>query len=236
MRQALTNAAKKWLYRRIGISFNSVGVPFALAKYLRPKSPITLVDVGAHHGHFTRSIDKLCGVKMALLIEAQPIHAKTLSSNLPAERFKVVNCAASDRPGQIDLQINNFDATTSILRTKREIKELEKIDVRLREVVKCPTAKLDDLVDEAIFPTLNLLKIDVQGAENLVLNGAQQTLARTNMVWVEVSFVRLYEQSALFHETHHHMRSKGFQLAELQDGFRGPTGELLQADALFIRQ
>ena len=39
----------------------------------------------------------------------------------------------------------------------------------------------------------------------------------------------------MVHEIHSQLREKGFALAELEPGFRNPTGEL-QADVLFVRQ
>jgi hypothetical protein len=94
---------------------------------------------------------------------------------------------------------------------------------------------LDDLVSTVRFPRIDLLKLDVQGAEHLVLAGAPETLRRTRLIWTEVSFVRLYDGSCLFHELHGQLRKSGFALAELEGGFRSPTKELLQADALFTR-
>ena len=236
---AMIRATKNWLksrlYERIGVSFNPFGVPFSLAKHLQNGRPVFLIDVGAHGGGFTRSIDRFCGVKRGLLVEAQPDRASALASLFRTDRFEVKNCAVCDRAGEIELEINEFDVTTSMLRTRREMPELGGVNVQLKTKVRCKTARLDDLVSTETFPRIDLLKLDVQGAEHLVIKGAPESLRRTNMVWTEVSFVRLYEDSSLFHEIHALLREKGFALVEFEQGFRSPTGEVLQADALFIR-
>ena len=226
---------KRWLYGRVGICYNSFGVPFSLAKHLQKGPPVLLIDVGAHRGEFTRATDRFCGVERGLLLEAQPERAAELARLFRPERFEVRNCAVCDRAGEIELEINEFDATTSMLRTRREMAELGELNVQLKAKVRCKTARLDDLVSPATFPKIDLLKLDVQGAEHLVIKGAPETLRRTRMIWTEVSFVRLYEGSSLFHEIHAQLRESGFALAELEQGFRSPSGEVLQADALFIR-
>lgn len=226
---------KKWLYKRIGVCFNSVGVPFSLAKRLERSSPLVLVDVGAHRGTFTSSVDRFCGVRQGLLVEAQPERARELSEAFPAPRFEVANVAACDRASQIQLEVNEFDPTTSILRMRREMPELSGLALGVKAKVPCKTARLDDLVSPKIYAQIDLLKLDVQGAEHLVLRGAESTLRRTSMVWTEVSFVPLYEGSVLFHEIHQQLRGNGFALAELEPGFRSAAGELLQGNALFLR-
>ena len=226
---------KRWLYGRIGVCYNSLGVPFSLAKHLQKWSRISVIDVGAHAGEFTNALDRFCGVERGLLLEAQPGRAAELSKLFSPERFEIRQCVVCDRSGEIDLEINEFDATTSMLKIRREMAELAGLDVRPKATIRCKTARLDDLVSSVRFPRIELLKLDVQGAEHLVIEGAPKTLLRTQMIWTEVSFVQLYEQSCLFHEVHARLREKGFALAELEGGFRSPTNELLQADALFTR-
>jgi len=143
--------------------------------------------------------------------------------------------AASDRIGTGDLEINHFDATSSILPIRRTPPQLRALDVRRRAMVACPTTTLDGVLETEGAEDVDLIKLDVQGAEHLVISGGHATLRRTQLVWIEVSFVRLYDGASLFHEVHDLMGQRGFRLLELEDSFRSPDGELLQADALFAR-
>jgi FkbM family methyltransferase len=231
----IRNNLKNLVYRRLGIAFNLHRVPYLLGKHIENKKHLCLIDIGAHEGEFTRSIDRLCSVSKALLVEAQPERARSLASAFAAPRFEVLSAALSDSPGEMDLAINGFDATTSILSVRGDIPQLAGLDTTTRQTVRCQVRTLDAVAGKEAFPNIDLIKIDVQGAELMVLRGGAHTLKRTTMLWIEVSFVRLYEGACLFHEVHDFMTSQGFRLLELEPGYRAQNGELVQADALFSR-
>ena len=95
---------------------------------------------------------------------------------------------------------------------------------------------MDDLlVQEDWLGPVDLLKLDVQGAELLVLRGAEKSLPRVRLVFVEVSFRPIYEGSAVFADVYAFLRGHGFRMLSMEEGFRGTDGELLQSDVLFSR-
>ena len=138
--------------------------------------------------------------------------------------------------GRSDLNIRNFDATTSLLPIYEEAEELKGTDVGSREIVECAVRTLSDVVQEAAVPNVDLIKLDVQGAELAVLLGGPEVVRSARMIWVEVSFKPLYEKSCLFHEIYDFMHDNGHKLMELESGYRAQSGELIQADALFMRR
>jgi len=194
------------------------------------------VDIGAHTGEFTQAVRRFCGIKEALLIEAQPSRAAELRHTFPATNFYIVNAALAHQAGTVDLEINEFDATTSILKIRRQAPELNGLDLTVRETVACETHTLDEVAVAMRGEHIDLMKIDVQGAELLVIRGGGQTLAKTQRVWCEVSFRPLYDESCVFSDIYDALWRRGFFLAEIEPGFRSPGGELLQADALFLRR
>ena len=235
MLSAIKNKLKARILAGAGITYNPHGVPFALGKHLVERTPIVLVDVGAHEGEFTAAIERMCGVARAILIEAEPARSKALQARFPLPDYEVIQSVVSDREGQIELEINADDATTSILKTKRHLSELALLEVSVHEVVTCQTRTLDSILAAGKYPQIDLLKLDIQGAELLALRGGIAAIQRTKLIWTEVSFMQLYEEACLFHEVYDFLASHGFRLVELESGFRSPDGALLQADALFIR-
>jgi hypothetical protein len=76
---------------------------------------------------------------------------------------------------------------------------------------------------------VDLSKIDVQGGELAVFQGAEETLRRTRMMWTEVSFRTMYEGAALFSDIHSFMYQSGFILLWISLRFRGAGGNCWRA-------
>lgn len=95
--------------------------------------------------------------------------------------------------------------------------------------------RLDDLVPLGEDQRY-LLKMDVQGFERDVLDGADLVLERTHVLYSEMALQPLYEGEALFHELCGSIIGRGFRCAGLFNGhYDGSTDEVLQCDALFVR-
>ena len=80
------------------------------------------------------------------------------------------------------------------------------------------------------------LKIDTQGYEWHVLDGARATLSRIRGIQMELSLVPLYEGQRLWRECIERLEAEGFVLWALQPVFIDPAnGRTLQWDGLFFR-
>ncbi len=97
--------------------------------------------------------------------------------------------------------------------------------------------RLDGIVDEYCNAQDRiLLKIDVQGFEDAVLRGAQQTIARCVGLQMELSVTPLYQGGLMLPEMLAHLAGRGFVLMDLKPACVDPkTGELLQLDGVFYR-
>jgi hypothetical protein len=100
-----------------------------------------------------------------------------------------------------------------------------------------PATTVDELVRRCGFhPPSTLLKIDVQGYEKSVLDGAEQTLAGFAGVRTELSLTPLYEGQALLPDIIGDLGAVGLQLWFVEPGFRDPASRrLLQLDGTFFR-
>jgi hypothetical protein len=96
---------------------------------------------------------------------------------------------------------------------------------------------VDEIVSSYdLDPERALLKIDVQGYEREVLDGAAKTLSSFCAVRTEMSLVPLYEGQALMPEIVDHLSRRGFDLWFVEPGFTEPdTRRLLQLDGVFFR-
>jgi FkbM family methyltransferase len=85
--------------------------------------------------------------------------------------------------------------------------------------------------EAARLPAVDLLWMDVQGAEAEVLAGGAEILKRTKSVFIEVALVASpYKGAALFHEIRSTLESQGFQCVGL--GLDAGNGS---GNAFFVR-
>jgi FkbM family methyltransferase len=107
------------------------------------------------------------------------------------------------------------------------------------------TTRLDDVPG---VPPFDYLKIDVQGAELDVLQGAPTTLAQAVAIEVEVEFIPLYKDQPLFGHVQVFLQEHNFVLHKFIDicgrAFKpllfnqnpcAPMSQVLWADAVFVR-
>ncbi|KOG56860.1 FkbM family methyltransferase [Streptomyces virginiae] len=113
------------------------------------------------------------------------------------------------------------------------------------EEIAIPTQRLDDIPEVTPF---DLLKIDIQGAELMVFQGAPVKLAEAVAVHTEISFVPLYEGQPVFGDVDQELRRHGFiphtfaaikhwPIAPVVFGgdFRRAQHQILEADIVYVR-
>lgn len=88
--------------------------------------------------------------------------------------------------------------------------------------------------DQVVSPAL--LKIDVQGFELDVLRGCEELLSSFETVYVEASYVELYERQALVGEVIDFLRQRGFEFRGVFNQHVDPSLGPLQADFMFKRK
>jgi len=237
IRRRVSLAVREHMCRRWGIPFNRYGLDPGVSRFLRKSGPLNYIDVGASEGSVAAAVDAQYGVKQGILIEPQPSRCEQLRRRFPDATFSVQQCALSDGEGICDMEVLNWDYSSSILSVRRDLPNVSAVlDLSVREKIKVRVTTLDTLLHETQWQgQIDLLKMDVQGSELMALRGADRALASARFILAEVSFAPLYEDSCVFGEVFDHLSSRGFRLLSLQEGFRGHDGELLQGDALFAR-
>jgi len=142
----------------------------------------------------------------------------------------------------------NFPMTSSLYEPNTALLAKFQNLENLTQVVRkgtLPTRRLDDLPEAA---GADFLKLDVQGAEVDVMNGAEKVLADVAVVHTEVEFVPMYKGQPLFAEVDQRMRKSGFIFHKFA-GIAGRTfqplvvnndvnqmlSQMLWADAVYVK-
>ena len=146
-----------------------------------------------------------------------------------------VRTAVGAETGSIDLHVSANSVSSSILDMLPSHSEAapESSYVRVETV---PVHRLDDIYSVASTDRV-LLKIDVQGYERQVLEGAPRVLGDCRAVISELSLMPLYKGQALARDIWDLLAMQGFDPWSLEPCFRHPkSGRTLQLDGMFVRR
>ncbi|MBD2209701.1 FkbM family methyltransferase [Nostoc linckia FACHB-104] len=237
LKRQISLVMREYVLRHYLVPYSRHGVPSAILQHITAKQPLSVIDVGASRGEFSESLQQVYGLNKALLIEPQPSLCTKLKNRFKNSKIIVYECAVAESERIQEMEVLNWDYSSSLLEVRRDIDNVNTLlDLEVNKKIECQVKTLDKILQEIEwYEPIDLLKLDVQGAELMALKGAEKTLRQTKMIFTEVSFSQLYEGAPVFQEIYDYLHGKGFKLLTISDGFRGADGDLLQGDALFCR-
>jgi len=198
--------------------------------------PRTVIDVGANVGQFAVACAKIFSGVTIHSFEPLPGCVERLKRNVARLRdVHVYPLALGAEGGEVTMHINSHSHSSSILalgeRHRRAFPGAREIgDIK----VKMSTLDLEMKSMSLERPVL--LKLDVQGYETLVLEGAAETLDKVDYVLLEASFRPMYQGEGAFMDIAKTMEDRGFEFLRPVGWLSDPhNGEVLQIDALFVK-
>lgn len=220
--------------------FNHASTPFGLFIAAIKNFGIDLVvDVGANTGQFSGELRG--GGFSGHILSFEPLSTayQTLLKNSQGEENWEVfpRCAIGDIDGEVMINVSQNSVSSSILPMLSSHHAAAPQSNYMGQEVT-PIYKLDSILPVKItgFHSV-LLKIDTQGFEWKVLDGAMNILPQIKAIQMELSLVNLYDGQHLWLECIERLKNLGFALWSLQPAFTDHnTGQTLQFDGLFIRQ
>ncbi|MGI9318891.1 MAG: FkbM family methyltransferase [bacterium] len=195
--------------KRMGIEFKSV------------------IDVGVGNGSPT--IYQSIPNAQFYLVEPVPA-AKPLLKKLEKEiGAKIYNVAAGKEDGSIEFYVHeDVTGSSSYRQIEGEFMDGEKVEV--------PVRRLDRLIEQKLVRP-SLLKIDTQGSELEVLEGALGIIDEIDVLIIETSFHEFRQGAPEFHDIVFKMIELGFRTYEVLEGhYRSSDGALAQVDLVFVKE
>jgi FkbM family methyltransferase len=204
--------------------------------WLRTFGPVVVLDIGANSGQFA-------AVALHIFPNARVFSFEPLPQCVAAMRKKI---GANSRSTIFPYAVGNDDTTITINQSasspSSSILPMSETHAEAfpwtgqSTPVEVPLRKLDSLLPDLALSGRVLMKIDVQGFGLEVLKGAVETLRQVEMVFIEVSFVPLYEGEPTFDDINAFMRDAGFTFSGLLDSLTHPESrQPLQGDAIYRR-
>ncbi|GAB2479118.1 class I SAM-dependent methyltransferase [Jatrophihabitans fulvus] len=197
----------------------------------------TVLDVGANIGQYGSAL-RAAGFR-GRLISCEPLPDAFAHLERRVRRddsWTAVNTAVGAEPGDLDINVSANSYSSSVLPMTSAHTESAPGSETIGTVA-VPVTTVRDLVDaQGVDVARTLLKVDTQGYEGPVLDGAGDLLARFAAVQLELSFVPLYAGQLLYDDLVSRLHGLGFVTYGLEAGFADPrTGRTMQCDGLFVR-
>jgi FkbM family methyltransferase len=209
----------------------------SLAGLLRQERINLVLDVGANNGQFAERLRE--SGYAGRIISFEPLaaaHAQLRGKAEGIANWTIADrCALGAQKGSVEIHVSENTLSSSILDMLPSHSEAAPRSIYVgSETV--PVNRLDDLV--ALSPDDRiLLKIDVQGYERQVLEGASRLLPACRGLHVEMTLLPLYEGQILARELWDLLDGQGFEPWSMEPCFRNPvTFRMLQIDGVFVRR
>jgi len=227
-RYAINGCLSRVGVRLVNARWGPCGLTTALEK-LRAKGidPKEVVDVGGSDGRWSLECMRTFPGSDYFIVDPLPSNLAKLE-RLATERRNVRYWSGCLGPacGRISLPTHG-DQSSFFESRAFGTKSQNAIDVEMRD--------LDSFLGTTL-KSPDFLKLDVQGAELQVLNGAARVLEHAKVLLIEVSFRPFYRGGALAHEVIAHVSQAGFGIYDICSYVqRARDYQLNQCDLMFLK-
>jgi FkbM family methyltransferase len=197
-----------------------------------------ILDIGANTGQFASEI-RQCGYA-GRIVSFEPLsqaHGELVQSCASDPMWEAYpRCALGDHDGEVVINIAGNSESSSVLPMLESHRNAAPESAyQGKETV--PIKTLDAVAGQYLKGArAAFLKIDTQGFEWHVLNGARESLPHIKGILVELSLVPLYEGQHLWRDVIDRLEAEGFTLWAFKPAFSDLNqGRTLQVDGIFYR-
>ncbi|TAJ82274.1 MAG: FkbM family methyltransferase [Gallionellaceae bacterium] len=205
-------------------------------RLVQVREPV-IFDVGAHKGDVSKIYRALFPSSRIYAFEPFPQSFQELTGNVGGDaQIHCFELAISNIEGRAILNGNKFAPTNSLLQgDKRGALYWGAGVLDTVSQVEVKTTSIDSFCVDAGIPHIDILKIDVQGAEFSVLEGCSQYLKNhsVSLIYAEFIMCPTYKGQHTFYDYVKFLNSFGYEFHDLCNPIRNQI-QLMQADLIFI--
>jgi len=222
-----------------------LSIEFELGILLGRKNPITIFEIGACEGEDSIKYARFFPKATIYAFEPLPDNISLIEANYlkyGIANARIFNKALSDKngtatffvsdgrpPDAVDSDWDYGNKSSSLLAPSKHLEAAafisfdKKIEVETITISTfCKQEKLNDI---------DFIHMDVQGAELMVLQGAEEFIASIKVIWLEVSIIDYYKDQPLASDVKKFMDKNGFVL--LKDDVNGMQGDQMFVSKIF---
>jgi len=215
--------------------------PFVDQRRLVPGAR-TVFDLGANAGQTAQKYVEL--FPNATIHSFEPFtdsYTNLVRRHARQPRVHPHNVAIGDADGHANLFLNNYHETNSLFPVAPESRRLVGTELTgTKGATQIPMVTLDSFCSGEAIAHIDVLKMDIQGAELLALKGAAGLLrgSAISVIYTEVLFAELYRGQAFMTDLWSHLRQYDYSLYGIYNLCHGVSAdsltELAWGDALFV--
>ncbi|MEG0362570.1 MAG: FkbM family methyltransferase [Aurantimicrobium sp.] len=206
------------LEKRVKTSFDTAGgIGKQTLKSLFPATgPQQIIEIGAHKGVDTEEFAVLFPGCNILSFEADPnIFSYAAKKLIKYQNVRINPFALSEGLSLTLFNVSSGagDGSGSILKPEKHLTDHPEIRFHEQDRRVVPVATLDDVLALSNeIGHIDLIWIDVQGAELMVFRGASSALKRTNYIYAEVSTFPSYRGGVSYSDLKAFLEESGFEV------------------------
>lgn len=206
-------------------------------KLLKNYNIDVIIDVGANIGQYGTELRNIGYRGKIISFEPTSEAFEKLKKNASKDSlWDVYNMSLGERDGESTINISKNSVSSSILRDLPQLTESAPEATFIKKEI-ITIKKLDSIFEDLKIMGKNIyLKIDTQGYEKMVLDGAVESLKDIKGIQIEMALIPSYEGSLTFEEMSDCLKKMGFKLTTIESGhYNKKTGKLLEVDGVFFK-
>lgn len=201
--------------------------------------PLIVFDVGAFQGQSLREFRSIFPTSIIYSFEPFPDSFAKLQAAQDG-RSKCFNLGLLDVASKQKFFANKGSYTNSVLPLHNDAKRNwnDHAGLEFQEEIICEFTTLDQIVKQEGISRIDLLKLDVQGAEYRVIQGAKKSLESglIDVVKCEVMLTDTYDGQKPLHYYLKLFDDLNFDLKNISDPVYHDNGDLINVDVIFRRR
>jgi len=237
------------ILRRFGVELHGLGFiqslkksdfqenAFDVQQKLMQNAPKVIFDIGANRGDTAIKYSNIFPTAKIYAFEPFEETFNKLKDNVKDyPNINIYNFAIADTIGETVFYSNKNEDTNSILSSSKiGLSSDEQVKTIGQTIINTDT--IDTFCLSHKIHKIDILKMDIQGAELMALKGANKILAEKNigLIYTETYFRRQYNNQPLFHEISKFLDDNGYYLQDVYAPIYG-NGCIAWCDSIFLPQ
>ena len=199
-------------------------------------SDIVIFDVGAYIGETALKYREIFPDSVVYCFEPFPDSFEKIKQSSNDKFIKPYQIAFSDTIGSKKLNINADLSCNSFFPIVEQNKRYYPKSSKNIETVEVSTTTIDNFCRKENIGNIDILKLDVEGAEILTLKGAHDKLSKQDisLIYAEVTFISHYENACKFGELADFLFQYNYTLFNFYGLKTSKNGQLRWGNAIFL--